>query len=324
MQTSIVIPTYNRLHFLKRTLQAISRLTYPKEDFEVIVVDDGSNDSTDQFLETTSFPFSLRFFKHVTNRFASASRNTGIKCARGEIIVFLDDDMEVVPDFLEEHLKFHGDGQRVVVAGNIQVGRNIQPTGIVRYQSTRGVHKLKRGQKMPFKYWCSGNASIRKSVLYEVGFFDEEIHQYGGEDLELAYRLEKRGNVFFMYSPRAISYHMYYREFSDVCRLMFNYGQTSLAYMIQKHPELAKTVRAHLIEPLRLGRDSFLQLLQKLLIKAGLNPVFYAPIKWYTEKSKSGLPAFAYDYIIAYNYLTGLRKSLCNKNVPFDCRDENA
>ncbi|MFQ6092373.1 MAG: glycosyltransferase family 2 protein [bacterium] len=310
MEVSIVIPTYNKLDFLKRTLRTLSHLTYPRENLEVIVVDDGSEDGTQQFLERFSPPFDYFFFRHGTNRCLSAARNTGIRHARGEIVVFLDDDMEVVPQFLEEHLKFHAASQRAAVMGNVQLAAEVPRTGIVRYLSSRGVHKLKPGQKVPFKYWRSSNSSVRRSILIEVGLFDERIQEYGGEDLELAFRLEKLGDVNFIYAPQAISYHMHYRHLTDVCRLMFNYGQTSLAYMVQKHPELAETVKAHLKEPINFGHDSLFLIGQKLLLRAVMNPMIYTAMKWYATKSNTGSPAFIYDYIIAYNYLTGLRRSL--------------
>lgn len=315
MDASIIIPTFNRLHFLQKTLQSLTRLTYLTDAYEVIVVDDGSKDGTSDFLEGASFPFHFRFFKHAENRFASAARNTGIKCAQGEVIIFIDDDMEVVPDFLEEHMKCQKKHRNIAVVGNIQVHPDVHSTGMIQYLSTRGVHKLKPGQPVPFKYWCSGNASVKKSILLEVGLFDEQIQHYGGEDLELSYRLQKRGNICFQYTSKAISYHMHFREFNEVCQLMYDYGRTSLAYMIRKHPELAKTVRYHLMEPIRSGDDPFLLIHQKLYMKVVMNPVIYTCLKRFAKHSRSGFPAFCFDYVIAYNYLKGLQQALINKQV---------
>ena len=325
MKVSIVIPTHNRLGLLKRTLYALSRLTYPRRDFEVVVVDDASEDGTHQFLRTLSPPYTYHFFRHAVNRHLSAARNTGIRHARGDLIVFLDDDMETIPHFLEEHVKFHSHGRRVAVMGDVQVAPGVPRTGIVRYLSTRGVHKLKSGQRVPFKYVLFSNASIPRLILFEVGLFDEQIVAYGGEDLELTFRLKTLGNIDFMYAPQAVSYHMHYRSLDDVCRLTFDYGRASLAYMIQKHPELAQTVKAHLMEPIRLKNDPLTLMAGKLLLKAAMNPLLYKAAKWYARKGTSGSPAFLYDFIIAYNYLTGLQHSLRDrKSTPARKKERRA
>jgi glycosyltransferase involved in cell wall biosynthesis len=309
MKASILIPTHNRLPFLQKTLCSLAHLTSAPDTFEVIVVDDGSMDGTQTFLRQASFPFDFHVLRHAKNRFAAAARNTGIKSARGEIVVFLDDDMQVVPEFLEEHLSCHSNEQQKAVVGNIQMHPNVAQTGMNRYLSTRGAQKLKPGQSLPFQYWCSGNASVRKSALMMVGLFDENIRHYGGEDLELSYRLHSRGDVLFHFASKAVSYHMHYRTADEVCRLMYNYGRTSLSYMIRKHPALAKTVRADLVQPLRFGRDPSALLGKKMLVRAAMTPPLAALLKWYTKRSPYGKPSWAFDYVIAYYYFNGLRKA---------------
>lgn len=310
MDISIVIPTYDRLGLLQRTLRSLCRLTYPRERFEVIVVDDGSGDGTAEWMATQAWPFPLRCVRHEMNRFAAAARNTGIREARGEIIVLLDDDMEVEHDFLDVHMRCHQGGQEVAVVGNMLPAPDVAPSGLVRYLSTRGVHKLKQGQAMPFKYWCSGNASVRRSLLVEVGLFDEEIRHYGGEDLELAFRLHKRGTVQFCYADRAVSFHFHYRHVEDVCHLMFQYGQTSLAHMISRHPDLAPHVKANLVEPLQPGQDPAGLLLKKFLWRLAMNPVFCSAVKRFASISRTGKPAWLFDYLIACHYLGGLQRAL--------------
>lgn len=309
MDVSIVVPSFNKIDFLKRALRSLDRLSYPRENFEVIVVDDGSKDSTREFLENFIPSFQFRFIRHEVNRGLSAARNTGLKNAQGTIIVSIDDDMEVIPHFIEEHIAFHTTGRKVAVMGNVQLAPEVLRTGIVRYLSTRGVHKLHEGQKMPFKYLIFNNASIQKSTLFEAGLFDEKIRVYGGEDLELTFRLEQLGDVEFLYAPNAISFHMHYRHIDEVCRLMFDYGQTSLAYMIHKHPQLAETVKAHFIEPVKFGRDTIPLICKKILFQAVMNPFFLRILKWYGTYSPTGRPSLIYDYIIASSYLSGLKKS---------------
>ncbi len=95
---SVIIPTYNRKESLLRTLDSLARQTYPADRFEVIVVDDGGSDGTEAVAQQ-SFPFALRYIRQK-NQGAAAARNRGAAEARGEIFIFLDDDITVVPGFI--------------------------------------------------------------------------------------------------------------------------------------------------------------------------------------------------------------------------------
>ena len=97
LDASLVIPTYNKKEFLELTLESLVNQTYSHENFEVIVVDDGSTDGTSAFLsESTHFPFQLVYIGQE-NAGRAAARNAGILRARGETIVFIDDDQIVPP-----------------------------------------------------------------------------------------------------------------------------------------------------------------------------------------------------------------------------------
>src|SRR5439155_25957200 len=96
---SVVIPTYERCDALVRTLAALGRQTFPTEDFEAVVVVDGSRDHTCAVLATLETPFALRWIWQE-NRGRSSARNAGLHAARADLVVFLDDDVEVTPGFL--------------------------------------------------------------------------------------------------------------------------------------------------------------------------------------------------------------------------------
>src|SRR5947209_1130323 len=103
MFVSIITPTYNRRASLGRLLRALTRATYAASSFEVIVVDDGSDDDTAEFLRTAYFDYSLRIMQQE-HAGPSAARNLGVANARGSLILFLDDDVEPIPELIELHV----------------------------------------------------------------------------------------------------------------------------------------------------------------------------------------------------------------------------
>ena len=113
---SVVIPTYNRKASLMRTLDSLVNQTISMDRFEVIIVSDGSTDGTKEAVEKASLPFKIRFFEQ-SNSGPSVARNYGTRLACGKVIVFLDDDIEAVPAFLEEHDRAQEENAKLVVIG---------------------------------------------------------------------------------------------------------------------------------------------------------------------------------------------------------------
>lgn len=103
---SVVIPTYNRAHVLNRAIRSVLGQTY--QHFEIIVVDDGSTDNTEQVVKAIADD-RVRYIRHETNKgTAAAARNTGIRQACGEFIGFVDSDDEWLPGKLQKQVdKFH-------------------------------------------------------------------------------------------------------------------------------------------------------------------------------------------------------------------------
>src|ERR1043166_4483726 len=105
---SVVIPTFNRAESLRATLQSLVVQTLPTSDYEVVVVDDGSSDSTAQMCRSFQDRMQLALLRHGESSGISAAKNTGILAARGAILLFFDDDDVADIRLLEEHLKAHG------------------------------------------------------------------------------------------------------------------------------------------------------------------------------------------------------------------------
>ena len=92
-RVSVAIPTFGKADLLAATLAALGRQTYARELVEVVVVDDCSPDRTGEVLASLAPVFALRSLRHETNRGRAAARNTAVRAATGDLVVFLDDDM---------------------------------------------------------------------------------------------------------------------------------------------------------------------------------------------------------------------------------------
>ena len=116
---SVVVATYDRAALLEQLLGDLARQTLSPERFEVVVVDDGSREPVAPRLERLAPPFALRV-ETQKNAGAAAARHRGVLAARGELLVIVDDDMRVPPEFLEAHLRRHTPGSRKVILGWIR------------------------------------------------------------------------------------------------------------------------------------------------------------------------------------------------------------
>ncbi len=309
MDASIVIPTYNKLSQLKATLGSLEALDYPRESFEVVVVDDGSEDETASFLSAANLDLELRVLCHQSNQGRAAARNTGVRQARGRVVVFLDDDMEAAPELLMAHMRGHSEGHKMVVLGNVRRAPGVRSTALVRYLDSRGVHKLKPGRPIPFRYFITNNVSVERDFLIEVNLFDERFRKFGGEDLELGYRLDKAG-ARFVYASRACTHRMDYRDVPELCRVMVTYGECSLPIILHKHPELKRLVKAHLLEPVALFSEPFSMTAKKALFRLALcGPLGAFVVLLVRFFNPLYVPAILFDYLIVFHYLKGLRRS---------------
>jgi len=192
---SIIIPTYNRLPILEKCLRAMEAQDFELE-YEIVVVDDGSTDQTIDFLKSqqTEFPH-VRLYQQDHGG-AAAARNLGIEKANGEIIVFIDSDLVVLPNFLTSHHQaLNGQDQAFTYGAVINTANFEHPTS-----------ELFKITDFSNAYFATGNVAIAKHWLIEAGMFDLGFRQYGWEDLELGVRLKKFG-LKLIKCPEAVGYH---------------------------------------------------------------------------------------------------------------------
>jgi glycosyltransferase involved in cell wall biosynthesis len=221
---SIIIPTFNRKDVLLKTLSAYRRQSTADEILEIVVIDDGSSDGTSAALAelSRSSPIPIRYF-HQRQKGAAAARNLGTREAKGELILFADDDIVPGPFLTAEHLRWHQryPASGAAILGHVTWSPEVRPTPFMKWLGLEGpvfaYGRLARQTEVDFRYFYTCNLSLKVEFLRRNGEFDEEFKGCGYEDIELGYRLEQRGLRLF-YNPDAIGYHYKYVSFADAIR----------------------------------------------------------------------------------------------------------
>lgn len=287
---SVVIPTYGEPERLEATLKSLSQQDYPHEATQIIVVDDASPHLDAERLYEAVAPLRLRLISNEQNQGRARARNAALRVANGDIVVFLDSDMTVGTDFLRVHAQRHQDHTEAVFVGNIRFTKEIPVTSLTRYLEGRGVHRIDGNKPIPFKCFVTGNSSIRRSSLLRVGFFDEDLTAYGGEDLELGYRLHLAGIPLY-YAPEALSYHHHLRSLEPLCRLLQTYGGKSIPILLCKHPELDAVLRLNFVRASAFSP-------RRLALQLALASPIHYPIRWLTRwLVKTYVPDMFFSYL---------------------------
>lgn len=241
---SVLIPTYNRCRALESTLKSLDCQTETGRPFEVIVVDDGSTDETEAFLQQCSFSYPFRSVRQE-NRGPAAARNLGLKLIQGDTVLFLNDDCTAAPDLVAQHRRYHREFGECAVLGHIEWSPEIVLAPEVKELARRfyfPYHLIEDPADAGFGYFITGNLSVPVRKVTEAGGFDEEFREAAFEDIELGYRLEQLG-LRTRYNPHAIAYHLHQLTFDDLCD-----RHRKVAYwlyvFLRKHPE-AKAAYIH-------------------------------------------------------------------------------
>ena len=286
---SVVLPTYREPALLSSALRSLAAQKIPAGFSEVVVIDDGSPDFDPAPLPGAAAPLPVRAIHFERNRGRAAARNAGIRAARGDVVVFLDGDMTVQPGFLGAHEEFHRRHPGCAAVGAIRWAPEVPDNAMTRYFSSRGVARFEPGP-VPFKCFVTGNSSVPRAILRQLGGFDEGLSAYGGEDLELGYRLHLHG-VSVHSLPEARSLHHRWRALAGTCEAMEAYGGRSLPHILGAHPGLAPVLRLGFLNRRRLDP-------RRWLAHAALWSPFYRGARRLAESLDSRpCPAILFDYL---------------------------
>ena len=236
---SAVLCSYNRAPLLARALAALTAQTLGTEQFEVVLIDDGSSDDTAQVAAHFA-PFMNLRYVYQPNSGLAAAKNHGVCLSRAPIVVFLDDDDVLDSRALEQHWLSHQNDPRVETAilGYTGLGHEPSRSPLMQYVMEVGCQlfyypPLKDGQELDFSYFWGGRSSCKRALLLEYGLFDP-VFRFGAEDIELAFRLRRAG-LRVRYNAQAISTMIRTLDVDGFARRCELQGRSNWVFY-QRHP----------------------------------------------------------------------------------------
>lgn len=234
---SIVIPTRNRRALLRRSLGALAAQSYPLAAMEAIVVADGCEDGT-RDVAREAWPFAVRLIEQSAAG-PAAARNRGAEAATGELLLFLDDDVEAGPSLVAAHAGAHGGGSRPRVAiGYLPPalqGRTDLFAIMLRAWWEAMFERLRDpGHRFAYSDLLSGNFSVERLLFGRTGGFEESLRCH--EDYELGFRLIAAG-AELVFVPAAVGTHHEFTDLARALRRKYDEGQADVA-LSRRHPGL--------------------------------------------------------------------------------------
>ncbi|MFI5251635.1 MAG: glycosyltransferase [Bacteroidota bacterium] len=223
IEFSIIVPTYNRLPSLKRALESLFRQDFPS--FEIIIVNDGSSESTAEYLTALAGEHKLTYL-HQQNKGPALARNLGIGAARGKYIAFIDDDCIAPPNWLSWYHKRFNETGASGIGGSSRTG---DPSTLFAVANDLIVNFFKENlnnraeNQTPFL--TSNNAAYTKSCLDHVGGFHKDFKR-GAEERDLNFRLAAAGEKL-LYEPAIVIEHYNDADFTAFLKHQYEQGRGS-------------------------------------------------------------------------------------------------
>lgn len=238
---SAVVATYNRPDALTRSLQAYAKQTLPRDAWEVLVIDDGSNYPVSEIVDQFRDSVRVRLLGDGKNRGQGGARNMGISETRGDLILFANDDIIAHPDMIAEHVRAHGQHPQpqVSVLGFVDWPLELDLTPMMRFITEEGGHQfyydaLRPGEFAPYDFFYTCNVSVKRSFLIERELlFSRCFTMYGYEDIELGARLHQHG-MKLLYHPHARGSHWHPMTDEQIFKRQYRVGRMLTVYaMVQ-------------------------------------------------------------------------------------------
>lgn len=290
---TVVIGNYNHRDRLEKTMNSFKTQSIPASDYELIVVDSSSTDTTPTLLKEFDCDFHYQYLIQE-NKGKAAARNKGVEMAQASLILITDADMIAHPDLLKTHLDAHANTKVETCFEGVTMNMESydwpsKPETLSPYIT----RNLKDGDSLGWWYFLTGNLSFPKTIFNAENGFDENFTGYGWEDLELGYRCFKK-DIPLKYLKSAINYHYHVLDPIDEVFRCEKKGQ-SAQYFVQKHKELKYF----------LGLNPLSVFLYKI-IKEDSALIRLLKDKWLAANKNSKKYKFSAWFLSEFYYLKGI------------------
>lgn len=266
IKASVIIPTHSRPRKLEQLLDCLKHQDVSPGDYEIIVVDDNSLPPV-ALKNTEGAPETSLIRLEETER--SAARNTGAEIARGDLLLFVDDDMTVSGDFISNHLHAHEQYPGALAVGSVRLPEKALATPFGRFRQKLEDNELPdAGGPITIENFCTAaNMSIARDRFLEIGRFDPSI--VSSEDQDFALRHTARGGQI-IFAPEARAIHCDHAlDIRSYCRRA-EWGSERMIPFCRRYPDWPDNVERDRVNgPLRFDREPVSQSMRKL-IKVGL------------------------------------------------------
>ncbi len=247
---SIIIPMLNERDTIVRCVNSILSQDYPGDKLEIVIVDGLSTDGSREQVQTlVQQHVNIRLLDNPQKR-TPRSLNTGIKNARGDVVIILGAHTTIDRKFVSTNIKYMNELD-VKCTGGTQI--NVGDTYLQRAIGC-GMGSVFGMPSAPYRFFPKKRfvdtvvyAAYRKELFEQIGYFDEELHI--SEDAELNWRIRQAGYKIF-YTPEIVSYYYPRKNLKTLFKQFFNYGILRVN-VIKKHADALKLV--HLLPPLFVG-----------------------------------------------------------------------
>ena len=237
---SIIVPAYNAESTIEKCIASITesiKNTSTPEIFEIIIINDGSTDNTKKII--SNIP-GVKIVNHDKNLGLPFARNSGINHSNADYMIFIDSDIVISNNWIDSMYKsIHNSKNIVGINGVIGSYPNKKLSDLDNYLfgKFRGVKNVNINTPLNYKFFVFSNTIIKRNVLNEIGFFDESLFKYGGEDTELSLRISKKYPNGLRKLEKASSYHITQKSVDQYLNDMFIYGKYNFHQIIEKHPD---------------------------------------------------------------------------------------
>jgi GT2 family glycosyltransferase len=310
MKISVVIPTHNRQEQIIKTVETLRRQDFPADEYEIIVVDDGSKPPVSLPPDLLAAPkVSLIRLEGVER---SITRNTGAKNANGELLVFIDDDISVNADFLKNYRQADQDFPNALFVGEILLPEESlkTPFGRFRQKLERNGVPTKRGE-VPLKTFCAaGNMAVRRTIFEKLSGFD--IVLTSSEDQDFALRHTSGGGKI-VFIPEAIGiHHDSALNVAAYCRRN-EWGSRLMRQFYQRYPNLSANIERERVNGKINWKNDSASAIARKIIKSvlALPPVvktlFFVTETYEKLHPESSLLERAYSLLLGIHIFRGYR-----------------